>query len=128
MAYASKYYDPAKRHEYYMKHRKLKGRKKRTSTADFNDEGKSVAAEIKEKIKEEQKEFLSKLSEIMKAKIKDLRARMKGMPKEELKAQVQALKDAYKEHKKKVREYYDEVYARELDNMRTDSSFLKGKK
>ena len=27
MAYSSKYYDPQKAHEYYMKHRNLKGRR-----------------------------------------------------------------------------------------------------
>lgn len=128
MAYASKYYDPVKRHEYYMKHRQLKGRKKRTSTADFNDEGKAVAAEIKEQIKAEQKEFLDKMSEIMKAKIKALREQMKGMPKDEIKAKVQALRDAYKEHKKKVKEYFNEKYAQELDGMRADPSFAKAKK
>ena len=31
MAYKSKYYDPQKAHEYYMKHHQLKGRKKKTS-------------------------------------------------------------------------------------------------
>lgn len=34
--YASEYYDPVKAHEYYMKHRHLKGR----TTSGLNEEGK----------------------------------------------------------------------------------------
>ena len=37
--YASKYYDPVKAHEYYMKNRELKGRR---SSSKLNDEGKEA--------------------------------------------------------------------------------------
>ena len=37
MHYASKYYDPVKAHEYYLKNRELKGRR---STGSLDDEGK----------------------------------------------------------------------------------------
>ena len=50
MAYASKYYDPAKAHEYYLKHRKLKGQNERTSTKGLNEEGKNAAKYVKEQI------------------------------------------------------------------------------
>ena len=42
MAYASKYYDPKKAHEYYLKRRKLKGRKKATSIADLSEKIKGI--------------------------------------------------------------------------------------
>ena len=50
--YASPYYDPVKAHEYYMKHRELKGR---TSTAGLNDEGKAAASYVKEQLTSERK-------------------------------------------------------------------------
>ena len=52
MAYASKYYDPVKAHEYYMKHRQLRGRK---STTGLNSTGKEAAKFVKDKLQEERK-------------------------------------------------------------------------
>lgn len=60
MAYKSKYYDPVKAHEYYLKHRTLKGRKK-GSTADLNDTGKVAAEEVKERLQAELKAALKKV-------------------------------------------------------------------
>ena len=51
-AYANPYYDPVKAHEYYMAHRKLKGR----STAGLNEEGRDAAYYVKQRINEERKE------------------------------------------------------------------------
>lgn len=135
MAYASKYYDPVKRHEYYMKHRKLKGRKKRMSTAGLNEDGKIAAAEVKAGINAEQKEYLDKQKEVMNGQIKALREQLKGMSKEERKARkeefkqrIKALRDLYKDHKAKVKEFFNEKYAQELDKIKADSSFVKVKK
>ena len=50
--YASPYYDPVKAHEYYIKHRELKGR---ASTAGLNDEGKAAASYVKEQLTTERK-------------------------------------------------------------------------
>lgn len=50
--YASPYYDPVKAHEYYIKHRELKGR---NSTAGLNDEGKAAASYVKEQLTTERK-------------------------------------------------------------------------
>lgn len=68
MAYSSKYYDPVKRHEYYMKHRKLKGRQSRSSTASLNEEGKIAAKEVKAGITAERKEAYEKIKEEMNKK------------------------------------------------------------
>lgn len=45
--YASEYYDPVKAHEYYEKHKKLKGRR---STSSLNEEGKYAAEYLKEQV------------------------------------------------------------------------------
>lgn len=50
---SSKYYDPVKAHEYYMRHRKLKGRH---STKGFTDEQKERFAYAKYTLGEEKKE------------------------------------------------------------------------
>ena len=98
MAYASKYYDPVKAHEYYMKHRKLKGRRKRGSTAGLSEIGKAAAAEVKEQLQAELKAALAKLP-----------------------------KKGATEARKKLREEYNEKYYAELDKMRQDPGMLQQK-
>lgn len=55
MHYASKYYDPVKAHEYYERTKKLKGRSSDGSddNATLNDEGKKIAAYVKNQINTE---------------------------------------------------------------------------
>ena len=60
MHYASKYYDPVKAHEYYEKHKKLKGERPKVT---LNEEGRAVAETVKEKINEERDQNLSKEDE-----------------------------------------------------------------
>lgn len=52
MAYSSKYYDPKKAHEYYMKNRKLKGRR---STRGFSQKQKEQWAYAKHEISEDER-------------------------------------------------------------------------
>lgn len=56
--YASKYYDPVKAHEYYMKTRHLKGYD--TQGKILNDEGKQAKAYITKRIREERYSVLKK--------------------------------------------------------------------
>lgn len=98
MAYKSKYYDPAKAHEYYMKHRKLKGRKKKTSTADLSEEGKIAAKEVKERLQEE------------------------------LKAALKKVKRGNTAERKRLRELYAKKYEAELEQIRQDKSMVKASK
>ena len=58
--YASEYYDPVKAHEYYEKHKKLKGR---TKKATLTDEGKEIASTVKANINEERDQALSEEDE-----------------------------------------------------------------
>lgn len=132
MAYASKYYDPVKRHEYYMKHRKLKGKRERSSTASLNEEGKIAAKEVKDGIMEERKQAYEAIKTEMNGKIKALRDRLKKMPpfkrkkmKAELQEEIKKLRAEAKEKKAKLKEEYQEKYLQELDKIKQDASFKK---
>lgn len=128
MAYASKYYDPVKAHEYYMKHRKLKGRKARTSTKGLSEEGKAAAKYIKEQIAAERKEWNNQLKETMKQRIKELKEQMQGKSKEEIAAAVSDLKEKFKSIKETAKDAFEEKYAQEMDKLKADGSFTEKKK
>lgn len=135
MAYASKYYDPVKRHEYYMKHRQLKGRQARSSTATLNEEGKIAAKEVKDGIMAERKEAYEAVKEEMNKKIDKLRQRLKAMPpfkrkkmRKIIQAEIKALRVEAKEKKAKLKEEYQEKYLQELDKIKQDGSFAKSSK
>lgn len=98
MAYKSKYYDPVKAHEYYMKNRKLKGRKKKTSIADLSETGKIAAKEVKEQLQAE------------------------------LKAALKKVKKGNTAERKRLRELYQQKYEAELDEIRKDPTMLKAPK
>lgn len=100
--YASPYYDPVKAHEYYMRHRVLKGRQTMTG---INKEGREIAKVIKENFNEElgseskklrsdaEKKSAEKKAAIQKD-IASIRAKLKGMNKEErAKNKPEALRD-----------------------------------
>lgn len=98
MAYKSKYYDPIKAHEYYLKHRKLKGRTNKTSTADLSEAGKIAAKEVKEQLQAE------------------------------LKAALKKVKKGNTAERKRLKELYQQKYEAELDEIRKDPSMLKAPK
>lgn len=132
MAYASKYYDPVKRHEYYMKHRQLKGRQQRASTASLNEEGKIAAKEVKEGIMAERKEAYEAIKTEMNKKIEALRKKLKSMSparrksmKASIQAEIKTLRTEAKEKKAKLKEEYQEKYLQELDKIKEDGSFKK---
>lgn len=131
MAYSSKYYDPQKAHEYYEKHKQLKGRSERKSTAKLNDNAKAIAEQIKETINAKKKEYMDAVNQHLKDKIKAIRERMKGLSaeeKEKLKQEITTLKEQYKAVKEQAKAMFEEEYLKELDNLKSDSSMLKQKK
>ena len=73
MAYKSKYYDPQKAHEYYMKHRKLKGRRSKLSVAKMSNKGKRIASYVKSEISNRRKAELAKHTESVKVQREQLR-------------------------------------------------------
>ena len=102
--YASPYYDPVKAHEYYIKHRELKGR---ASTAGLNDEGKAAASYVKEQLTTERKSKveankddttnqIDKLREQKKSNIEAHKAAMQSQI-DRLKANLGAMTSAYKQ-------------------------------
>lgn len=138
MAYASKYYDPVKAHEYYMKNRQLKGRKKaqtpeekaraqRKSTKSLNEQGKAVAKQVKAAINEERKAAYKVVTQAVSAKIKELRKQWKsqGLSAEEIKARVADIRAEAKEQKKQIKALFEEKYLQELDKIKADPQFRK---
>lgn len=143
MAYKSKYYDPVKAHEYYEKHKKLKGRrkkskadedrkqrrkarKKRLSTDGLNEAGLEASEYVKSQLDVEQKEFLSNMNKQMKDKINELKKSMTGLSEREKAVAIQKLKDDYKEMKAQAKEYFEEKYAQEMDGIRSDKTYTDG--
>ena len=130
--YASKYYDPAKAHEYYEKHKQLSEKK---STKKLNETGRETARFIKEQIKEERKAAIEAHKEEMKEKIEALREKYKAMSKDERKAmkeQIQAeIKGLRQEHKdaaKAIKDEYDQKYMDELAIIKADPSMQQAPK
>lgn len=132
--YSSQYYDPAKAHEYYEKHKQLKGRKKaesdRKSTKGLNEKGKAAAAHVKETIAAEKKAFMDKLKEQTKEKIAALRDKLKHMSKEErkkyrekIREEIAKIRSDYKAAKDKAKADFSEKYLKELDDIKKDKSF-----
>jgi hypothetical protein len=84
-------YDPQKAHEYYMKHRKLKGKHstkgfsktQKEQWAYVKDQLSTEHKEINKNITEEAKERRKALAEEAKEMISALRSRLKNMSKEE---------------------------------------------
>ena len=133
MAYSSKYYDPVKAHEYYMKNRELKGRNKaktpeekaaaaRKSTKTLNEQGKAVAKQVKAAINEERKAAYKVVTQAVSAKIKELRKQWKsqGLSAEEIKARVAEIRAEAKEQKKQIKALFEEKYLQELDKIKAD--------
>lgn len=58
--YSSPYYDPVKAHEYYMRTRKLKGRRPVISTAGLNEAGHEANEYVKKRIGEERQRVVNK--------------------------------------------------------------------
>lgn len=70
MHYASKYYDPVKAHEYYMRTRELKGRR---SSSKLSDEGKEVWSYTKNQITTSKKQDVENEKNKRDVKIQQLR-------------------------------------------------------
>lgn len=105
--YASKYYDPVKAHEYYMKNRELKGYENRyggsrgDGTSAASNGGKQIVSKTEEQKKAESTKTHNKnLSEQIKKKqnstkeqINSLREQLRNMSKEDKKANRQAIQE-----------------------------------
>lgn len=113
MHQASKYYDPQKAHEYYMRTRELKGR---TSTAKLNDTGKEAASYIKQQLLAEKKDKTRASFEKKIANLQDLRDYTKQVRKEEAAKQAQRIKNHAAAMKAKA-----DSLRRSLDGLKGDA-------
>lgn len=124
-----------------MKHRKLKGRKKKATTkkkkgrkgrkvarlslTNLNETGAAAAKAAKEAVNAEKKAFNKQLSAMLSKKVKEAKARLKNASQEERDAAVQALKDEVAKIKEKTNAYFKEKYAQEVDKIKADKNNLK---
>ena len=101
--YASEYYDPEKAHEYYMKHRQLKGRSKGSLT----DKGKEIWGYTESNIKAKKKYELQEAALEKEVKIKELRdntSKKKEEISNKLTQLLEAINSKYKEDTTKLTE------------------------
>lgn len=150
--YASKYYDPVKAHEYYMRTRQLKGRDTKGKT--LNDEGKKAKTYITKKVREERDSVLKKeqsnrnqkiysSSVEMSNQIRQLQLQMKQLTPEKKKTlgkQIQRkiaglrednarakadFQKKYSEFAKKTRSDYSKTLDSEINKLYSDASMTK---
>lgn len=117
MAYASKYYDPVKAHNYYMEHRKLKGRR-----GTLNDTGKEALSYVKQQLKEQRdkeleaakkakEQALNVLQSALNSIVQNIQKRLElgnlsAEQKKALKSRISGLKTIYTRDKRAVNETY----------------------
>ena len=120
MAYASPYYDPAKAHEYYMKHRKLKGNR---STKGMSDEQKETLKYGKEQLYQEHKQRLSKITTDANEKrtaLNEEHKEWKGEMREWKKQRLQEIREKASAKKEEIRQQTEqkiEAIRERLKNM-----------
>ena len=109
--YASKYYDPDKTHEYYMKHRKLKGRTKKGTTKAGSSKQSAAEKQIVKDAKEKTDENIKKLRETVsewidkqKERLKD--PNLKAEEKKRIRDNIRAVRKEMQVQIKKAREIY----------------------
>lgn len=123
--YASKYYDPVKAHEYYMKTRHLKGYDTQGKT--LNDEGKQAKAYITKRIREERYSVLKKEQSNRNQKIYSSSVEMANQIRQ-LQLQMKQLtpeKKNYIEFAQKTRSDYSKALDSEINKLYSDASMTK---
>lgn len=129
MAYASKYYDPQKAHEYYMQHRKLKG--KTRSRSQLTDEGKEALDYVKEQLKAERDRIREQAQKSMQVQIDRLKAaiskgNLSDAEKVKLRNTIKTLRSVYKQIKQATANNYKKNLEAETDKIY--ASHTKSKK
>lgn len=128
---ANRFYDPKKAHEYYMKHRQLKGKKgsgsskksnkNRLSTDGLNPAGVEASARAKAEMTVKMNDFNNKLKEELKKQIAELDA--KGLDPTEKAIQAQMLKDKFSEVKSQAKKLFTEQYAQQMDAIKANKEY-----
>lgn len=120
-------YDPQKAHEYYLKHRKLKGRKKKKKgkkakkptvkslMANMTEEQKLKAYEAQARQKLEKKEFTKQLNAMIKEKVNALNT--EGMSEMDKAVAIEAIKLQFAEVKKQANAQFKANLIAELQTL-----------
>ena len=112
--YASKYYDPVKAHEYYMRNRELKGRR---STSKLSDEGKKVWQYTKQQITEEKKAKVEAEKEAKDQKTEELREKASAT-RERITAKLKELNEKLSKKANADKECIEKKRESDLENIR----------
>ena len=113
-------YDPIKAHEYYEKHKKLKGRKGKHSTKGFSTRQKEQWAYAKDQLSQEHKEIGKSITEDSKAIRKALSEKAKNMV-----SQLRGkLKGMSKQERAKWKERISDMISEIRDELKTDKANL----
>lgn len=112
--YASKYYDPVKAHEYYMRNRELKGRR---STSKLSDEGKKVWQYTKQQITEEKKSKVEAEKEAKDQKTEELREKASAT-RERITAKLKELNEKLSKKDNADKESIEKKRESDLENIR----------
>ena len=122
MHYASKYYDPVKAHEYYLKTRELKGRR---SVSQLNDEGRAAAEYAKANVNAERDRKIQQHRDQTDMKIENRRDQMSAdiaSNREETTSKISTNRDQMKaqieEHTSQAQDRIDQLRNR-LKNLST---------
>lgn len=128
MAYASKYYDPVKAHEYYEQHKKLKG--KTASTASLNETGKKASSYVKSQIdKEKSLEIEAENDKNIVEKEKENRRYSDQVLSEtsEAKTKIVSLKKKFSKLNKAQKKILGPKIKRELEKLKSENQLKREK-
>lgn len=115
MHYASKYYDPVKAHEYYIRNRELKGRQ---SSSKLNETGKEQWSYAKEQIKTEKNQKIEEAKTDRDSQIEELRAKA-AQKRESITAKLKELNAKLSEDAKTDRNQIDVSTSNSIDQLRS---------
>lgn len=114
--YTSQYYDAAKAHEYYMKHKKATAKKK-----TMNAKGKAAVKYVKNKMQAEKKALLGKHKAEMLKKISDLKKLVNKGNKQQIAQEIKALKEEHNNAMKKINAEFEEKFKQEQSKISADA-------
>lgn len=115
MHYASKYYDPVKAHEYYLRNRELKGRQ---SSSKLNETGKEQWSYAKEQIKTEKNQKIEEAKTDRDSQIEELRTKA-AQKRESITAKLKELNAKLSEDAKTDRNQIDVSTSNSIDQLRS---------
>lgn len=121
--YTSQYYDAAKAHEYYMKHKNPTAKKK-----TMNAKGKAAVKYVKSKMQAEKKALLNKHKAEMLKKISDLKKLVNKGNKQQIAQEIKALKAEHSDAINKINKDYAEKLKQEQTKISEDKEMQKPEK